>query len=472
MKNIFADKNIKISRTMIISFVIFIFIVIMFIVSINNKNKNKPHIITNQYGIDMFVDEKGNYIYNTWVEYENYWYHINDIGEVDKNKFVDNDYYVGPNGRMFYSYWLKKDVNKDDIDEVFYFGSNGAMLKNVMVNIEGSDYCFNDKGYMITNNFFYDPIENRLVYCTIEGKVKKTKGFININGLFYYNDEYGNIVANTWVEDEGKEYYLGDFGLLSTNTWVDGQYYVNENGEKLKNTFAPDGTKLDENGNIIWENVISKQLANMKINSYYTFGNYEQDDNVDNGKEHIEWKILAKDGTKALLYTRYIIDYQKYNDESVDTTWENSTLRDWLNNDFYDNAFSDVEKNLIVEVNNENIDNQQFKTKGGSNTNDKVFLLSIDECNKYFGKSLKDNKGYNVNKKLATTATKYAINKGIDINDTTTWANGNSSFWLRSPGLVQNFASGVDAYGDVDSEGGNDIITNKHGIRIAVWVKY
>lgn len=465
-------KKIELSKmTIIVSIVILILLAII-ITSFKNKSKNKQRIITNQYGIDMFVDDKNNYVYDSWVEYEGYWYHLNSMGEVDKNKFVDDVFYVGPNGRMFTSYWLSYDKDKDGNDELFYFGSDGSMIKNTLVNIEGSDYCFNDNGHMITNNFFYDPIENRLVYCNIDGKVKKSAGFVNINGLLYYVDDSGNVVANTWVEDNGKEYYLGDFGLLLTNSWVDGQFYVNEYGEKLKNTFAPDGTKLDEDGNIIWENVISKQLSNIKINSYYNFGTYEQDNNEDNGKESIEWKILAKDGEKALLYTRYIIDYEKYNDEAVDTTWENSTLREWLNNDFYENSFSDVEKNLIVEVNNQNPNNSEYKTLGGNNTRDKIFLLSIDECNQYFGKSLKDNKGYNVNKKLATKATEYAISKGIETNETTTWANGNSSFWLRSPGLVQNFASGVDEYGDVNSEGGNDNITNKHGIRVAVWVKY
>lgn len=55
--------------------------------------------------------------------------------------------------------------------------------------------------------------------------------------------------------------------------------------------------------------------------------------------------------------------------------WEVSTIREWLNKDFYNKAFSKSEKTKICNV--------VLKT-GRRTTNDNVFILSFDEVKKYF----------------------------------------------------------------------------------------
>lgn len=81
-----------------------------------------------------------------------------------------------------------------------------------------------------------------------------------------------------------------------------------------------------------------------KVGHYVSFGKYEQDNNTSNGKEKIEWLVLeVKDG-KALVISKYALDCKPYNTSSTNVTWETCSLRNWLNNDFINSAFSATEK--------------------------------------------------------------------------------------------------------------------------------
>ena len=87
-----------------------------------------------------------------------------------------------------------------------------------------------------------------------------------------------------------------------------------------------------------------------KVGHYVSFGKYEQDNNTSNGKEKIEWLVLeVKDG-KALVISKYALDCKPYNTSSTNVTWETCSLRNWLNNDFINSAFSATEKTMIPSV--------------------------------------------------------------------------------------------------------------------------
>ncbi len=108
-----------------------------------------------------------------------------------------------------------------------------------------------------------------------------------------------------------------------------------------------------------------------EIGDYIKFGGYEQN----NGYEEIEWLVLdIKDG-KALVISKYVLDCKPYNTTHTSVTWETSSLRTWLNDEFIDWAFTKNERNLIATT--------AVSTNSGT-TNDKVFLLSTDEAEKYF----------------------------------------------------------------------------------------
>ncbi|MCR4720226.1 MAG: fibronectin type III domain-containing protein [Lachnospiraceae bacterium] len=122
-------------------------------------------------------------------------------------------------------------------------------------------------------------------------------------------------------------------------------------------------------------------------NIYFTLGSYDTIDQYENReKKDIEWICLDydEDNGKALFLSRYILDKHDYNDEYTDVTWENCTLRSWLNETFLYSAFSEKErKELILQTLLINSLNNSKGVNGGNDTKDRVFLLSMEEFNKY-----------------------------------------------------------------------------------------
>ncbi|MCL2495336.1 MAG: DUF6273 domain-containing protein [Oscillospiraceae bacterium] len=193
----------------------------------------------------------------------------------------------------------------------------------------------------------------------------------------------------------------------------------------------------------------------------------------------IEWRVLERQGDKALLLSEWIIDRRAYlekeegkeEDEERETTWEHSDIRHWLNNDFY-NRFSAEDKGRIAETHVTNSDNPWFHTLGGNNTIDQVFLLSLEEMVQYFGDS-----GQLENRPSETT---YSISDLFRYDDarvayeaiTPRWrwmrSGTPKEWWLRSPGGNQFGAAQIFAIGEIHVYG---ISCSKHaGIRPAMWV--
>ena len=173
----------------------------------------------------------------------------------------------------------------------------------------------------------------------------------------------------------------------------------------------------------------------------------------------IKWQILEKydDGT-ALVISKYALDNVKYNETYTNVTWETSSIRKWLNNDFYNKAFRNADKSLIKESYVVNKDNAEYNTKGGNYTYDKMFLLSIEEAEKYFSRD----------KKRKLWPTPYARSRNskegnlyISIS-----YGGSCWWWLRSPGYNQNYAASVTYDGDVYSYGTN-VNYDGYAVRVA-----
>ena len=192
----------------------------------------------------------------------------------------------------------------------------------------------------------------------------------------------------------------------------------------------------------------------ISIGSTIKFGFYEQDNNLANGKEAIEWLVLAKNGDRVLVISRYALDCKQY--DAVDTvTWETCSLRKWLNEPFFNNAFSSNEQIMIHDTAVTADKNPTCVTSPGNNTTDKVFLLSITEANKYFSS----------NSVRQCQATAYAKAQGAITNSD----NGNCWWWLRSPGRTKLMSAGVtydgvvSNYGDLQNRG-------TAAVRPAMWI--
>ena len=179
-------------------------------------------------------------------------------------------------------------------------------------------------------------------------------------------------------------------------------------------------------------------INNLKADSIIKFGSYPFE--ADGTERPIEWRILERysDDT-ALLISKYCLDAMRF--DSSSNNWEKSEIRQWLNNEFYNATFKDEEENAIIK-------NREASCK--------VFLLSVEDANKYF-KNNEDRK---------VEPTPYAKERGADTNAD---SGGSCWWWLRSPGGGQDLAAGVYDVGTVNSLGfyvSDDLIAVRVALKI------
>ena len=180
-----------------------------------------------------------------------------------------------------------------------------------------------------------------------------------------------------------------------------------------------------------------------KAGNFITLGNYPQT-KAGNDNTPIEWLVLESDGETALLISRYALDCKPYNEEFEDTTWETCTLRGWLNNEFFNKAFSTEEKQYILQSDVSADKNPKYSTNPGNATKDNVFLLSIVEANKYF-------KSDDARK---CAPTDYAIQQGAYTSDSYKVEGRKACWWwLRSPGSFSRNAAIVSGDGSFRVDG-------------------
>lgn len=151
------------------------------------------------------------------------------------------------------------------------------------------------------------------------------------------------------------------------------------------------------------------------------------------------WKVISLQQEEnceiAIAITADKICDRPFNDVlKGDTPWCDSELREWLNNDFYNECFTEEEKRKILVCDLENENNPEFNTPGGEVTADKVFLLSIDEAYDLFRNDKERSCG--------------------------------SMWWLRTVGSIPSFACVVDRKGELYVDGESQC--QDYGVRPAI----
>ena len=197
-------------------------------------------------------------------------------------------------------------------------------------------------------------------------------------------------------------------------------------------------------------------LGEAEIGSTVLFGSYPQTA-AGNDKTPIEWQVLDKQGDKLLLISKNALDRLPYNNRlTKKMTWENCTLRKWLNRVFFNNAFSSAERAVICQTVVKADKHPSFKTDPGADTEDRVFLLSTLEAAHLFGSD----------DERKCRPTKAAKNKGLPIiEEACTW-------WLRSPGANSESAEFVYFNGTYKGKGHfGFLVDTAIGVRPALWVK-
>ncbi|MDE6851988.1 MAG: fibronectin type III domain-containing protein [Lachnospiraceae bacterium] len=232
------------------------------------------------------------------------------------------------------------------------------------------------------------------------------------------------------------------------------------------------GNPVVSNGAVIWDCVY--------------FGNYYQSGMT--AKEPIKWRVLSVSGNDAFLLADQNLDCRQFNISPAGSpepenpeptaapgetpgptpeptpvlTWENSTLRSWLNgydsdsnrsgmdfrgDNFLNTAFNQAEQSAIRPSKVINAANPyRTETKAGNDTMDQVFLLSLAEASN-------SSYGFLTDFQLGSEA-RVAKNTAYveTLNSSMYGAGMADSWWLRTPGYNMECAAyvGLGGYGYID----------------------
>lgn len=182
-----------------------------------------------------------------------------------------------------------------------------------------------------------------------------------------------------------------------------------------------------------------------------SFGKYEQDNNLENGVEDIEWTVIEIQEDTALLLSNKILCAADFNSEKVDSEgnlcWGNSSLCEWMNGEFYEQAFNEEEKGKIRPM---------HIVGGGIESVDNVFLLSRMEYKGFAGTYRE------------AEPSRYAYNQGLEIS-----AHQKGSYWLRTVAELEGYYSEkqidvIDSNGELIYKSIMD--SKQYGVRPAIWL--
>ena len=188
-----------------------------------------------------------------------------------------------------------------------------------------------------------------------------------------------------------------------------------------------------------------------------------------------DWRVLDVQGNRALIITENIIERRPYNVQWEAVTWETSSLRQYLNGEFLQ-RFAQEDQRRIAETRIANNDNLWYDTPGGNDTTDRIFLLSLEEVDRYFG-----NSGDYENRRRKIYEGQWPSGRWVSADYGFGFSNANDSdriarynnealwWWLRSPGGISGSAAGVNVGGGVRVSGGVNFDVFG-GVRPALWL--
>lgn len=187
-------------------------------------------------------------------------------------------------------------------------------------------------------------------------------------------------------------------------------------------------------------------VNDFSVGGKVTFGNYMGED--------ITWLVLDEKDGNYLVMSEMAVTGIGYNADGDNCTWENSSLRGWLNTVFYDMAFSHDQQTHILTTTVMPEENPFSPvTDQGNSTEDKIYILSINEARTYFA----NRDGMECHP--MTNALSWEVIQNMD---------GTCLWWLRNSGQFQNYASFVGDHGAISERG--YYVETIYGVRPVMWV--
>lgn len=285
-------------------------------------------------------------------------------------------------------------------------------------------------------------------------------------------------------------------GFLTDDVWVSYGYYIGTDTEFDGNMTVSDYMKyadLELNGEKYRAVRFSQYRPRMtsstssETNSMQDNNGYYLNTTYFFKYEPLTWTVLDPD--EGYVMSNIAIDAQAYENfsyydpDSFDSAsgatvyngkdckylandWSKCSLREWMNKDFYNTAFTAEEQDQIGKTYLNN-NNPYDSSLDGTGTFDKIFTISFnDAINSDYGF---DTNGSRSDFARIKPATDYAKCQGVDAADTT----GTLPYWwLRTKGLFGALAFGVSPGGWIVSSGGGYYNVNRTDMGVVPAFKF
>lgn len=336
----------------------------------------------------------------------------------------------------------------------------------IQYNLSPSNATHKDVFFSIENDEIAE-YKNGLIYGLSEGETKITISSVDGPSITcdvivsYINPTAISIKGSSQLEKGTKSMFSVSFNPTEVSNkeikWTSSNNYVasiDENGMVSANHAGEAIITASSNNGVYDTKTITVPKPNIDnffiFDKLVTFGNYEQDNNEYNGKEAIEWLVYDIDEDKIMLVSLHSLDCRPYNTTKKMVGWRNCTLRQWLNNTFIDEAFSEDEKKALIRVRDISFDLE--RKIDYSVTDDKVSILTYEEIyawdTRQYGK-------YNM-----ASPTEYARANGAKTEP--------HYFWLKNTNSDETVVGG--GYGTISAGTTKDVNSEGVGVRIVIWI--
>ena len=180
-------------------------------------------------GTTRFADEDGNDVKNEVREYQGKMYYLDKNGTLlqDANVAVDlMGYRADADGVLTMKVgWL------ETADGWYYSAADGTLYHDMVLYSGEEHYYLDEEGRMVTDAIVTDGTE--YYYAGSDGTFLDEEGWISVDGKWYYVQADGILSRNKIVRVKGHDYYMGEDAVLVTNSLVEFEgkyYYANGSG--------------------------------------------------------------------------------------------------------------------------------------------------------------------------------------------------------------------------------------------------
>ena len=163
----------------------------------------------------------------------------------------------------------------------------------------------------------------------------------------------------------------------------------------------------------------------------------------------MNWTVLRSENGRALLICNEAVTTRQMEGDS----WAKSGLRKWLNDEFYQQYFTDTERSIFIQSEITTPPDSVYDAKSGPATKDVFFVLSGDEARTFYYE--KEQRTVRPNRR--------AMAEGVR-----TSSSGTCSWWLRS--LAAENSSNFMVVGRDGGIGWSESYAQTVGVRPAVWI--